>query len=375
MAQLPVYENNQPYNDWGDYFPEDDEGDVTDFTEGVDGYSVRGGYPGPPCYPATVGEAIQSGGKSYRVEHKLGHGSFSTTWLAFEIETNTSVALKIHRTFTTAGQTESRIHQDLQRLIPDPSHCHLIFSTSIFSLPGQFPDDTHVVVVLPVTGPDLKTFMDITDRNVMIGLIPGALDQGPTPSERYKQVGRPEKFSLPLCTFSTKTAFLGDFGLTRRIESPATDPCLPPETCCPPELLHEGSESTYKSDMWGFMCVFTTLMAGFNPFTGWSDSSTLGSMFEMLGPLPQEWEGRCEWPHHYPEEQRRKWHDHPRVPEDSLGDLLDRTREEDLGPRERELTLEVVHKGFRYQPSERISAQQPLDDESFWELVAIHGIE
>lgn len=159
MAQLPLVDNTQPYNDWGDYVTEDDEGDVTDFTEGVDGYAVRGGYPGPPCYPVTVGEVIQGGGNYYRIEHKLGHGSFSTIWLAFEIETNASVALKIHRTFTTAGQTESRIHQDLQRLLSDTSDCHLLISTSVFSLPGQFPEDTHVVIVLPVTGPDLKTFM------------------------------------------------------------------------------------------------------------------------------------------------------------------------------------------------------------------------
>lgn len=171
-----------------------------------------------------------------------------------------------------------------------------------------------------------------------------------------------------------KTAFLGDFGLTKRIDSPATDHCLPPETCCPPELCHQGFEPTYESDMWGFMCVFTTLMTGFNPFTGWSDSGALGSMFEMLGPLPQEWEGRYKWPHHYPDEKRAKWYDHSRVPGDSLGDFLDRTRK-DIGPRERELILEVMQKGFQYQPSKRISAQQLLDDESFRELMSIHGIE
>ncbi|KAL2279741.1 hypothetical protein FJTKL_13132 [Diaporthe vaccinii] len=90
MVQLPVVDSTHPYNDRGDYVPEDDEGDVTDFTEGVDGYAVRGGHPGPPCYPVTVGEVIQGGGKSYRIEHKLGHGSFSTIWLAYEIGTNTS---------------------------------------------------------------------------------------------------------------------------------------------------------------------------------------------------------------------------------------------------------------------------------------------
>lgn len=79
----------------------------------------------------------------------------------------------------------------------------------------------------------------------MLGLIPGALDQGPTPSKRYKQVGRPQKFPLEPCEYIVrpadlvtpirwrpsmvaKTAFLGDFGLTKRADSPMTDDYLPP---------------------------------------------------------------------------------------------------------------------------------------------------
>lgn len=149
----------QLYNDWGDYVSEDNEYGITDLTEGIDEYAVRTDYPGLPCYPVTIGELIQGSGKSYRIEHKLGHGAFSTTWLALEVETNTSVALKIHRTLTTAGQTESRTHQDIRRLIPDHSDCHLVISTSMFSLPGQFLEYPHVVIVLPVMGPDLHIYM------------------------------------------------------------------------------------------------------------------------------------------------------------------------------------------------------------------------
>lgn len=425
MAQL--VNNDQPYNDWGDYIPEDDEEDVTGFTEGVDGYAVRGGYPGPPCYPVTVGEVIQGGGKSYRIEHKLGHGAFSTIWLAFEVETNTSVALKIHRTHTRAGQAESRIRQDMQQTISDPTGSCLLASTSIFTLPGRFPEESHVVMVLPVMGPDLHEYMDswgrhsnsstrlrlardilkavaclhahgfihrdTTDKNVMIGLIPGALDQGPTPSERYKQVGRPQKFPLPTCDFVWrpgdlvapiewpssmvgKTAFLGDFGLMKRADSPVTDDYLPPLTCCPPELLHKGFEPTYASDMWGFMCIFHTLMTNYTPFSGWSDSGPLGFMTHELGPLPQEWEGRYQFPWHYPDAERDKWYDQSRSPRGSFFErFLDRCRKELVGSRERELIVEVMYKGFRFQPAERPTAQQLLEDPSFRELLSTHGIE
>ncbi|KAL1867492.1 hypothetical protein Daus18300_006336 [Diaporthe australafricana] len=346
-------DNIQLYNDWGDYVSEDKEYDITDLTEGIDEYAIRTDYPGLPCYPVTVGELIKGDGKSYRIEHKLGHGAFSTTWLALEVEANTSVALKIHRTLTTAGQTEGRIHQELRKSIPDP---------------------------------------DINDRNVMLGLITDALDQRKTPSERYKQVGRPQKFALPSCDFGwkagdlvapiewpssmvAKTAFLSDFGSTRRAGSAVVDYCLPPRECCPPELFHKGFEPTYESDMWGFMCVFATLMTGSSPFSGWSESGTLGCIYNLLGPLPQEWEGLYKWPEEYADEERRKWYGQPARQEGSLEDYLDRCREDLVGSRERELILDLMRKGFRYKPSQRITAQQFMDDKSFLELMSIHGME
>lgn len=151
--------NIQLHDDWGVYVSEDDEDEVTELTEGVDGYIVRVGFPGPPCYPMSVGELIQGGGKPYRIEHKLGHGAFSTVWLAFEVDTGTSVALKIHRTLTTAGQIESRMHQHIQQLISDPGNSHWVTSISAFSLPGRFPHDSNWVIVQPVMGPNLHKYM------------------------------------------------------------------------------------------------------------------------------------------------------------------------------------------------------------------------
>ncbi|ROV91869.1 hypothetical protein VMCG_09214 [Cytospora schulzeri] len=328
--EQPV-DNIHLYNDWGDYVSEDEEDDVAGFTEGFDAYIVSGGYPGPPCYPVTVGELLQGGdGKAYRIEHKLGHGGFSTIWLAFEAETNTSVALKIYH---------------------------------------------------------------LNERNVMLGLIPGALDQGPTPSERYKQVGRPQKFPLAPCQYIgrpgdlvapirwlssmvAKTAFLGDFGLTKRADSPTTDNYLPPRPCIPPELFHIGFEPSYESDIWSFICIFTTLMTGFSPFDGWNDTGTLGCMVDLLGPLPRDWEGRYKWPHHYSYEERCKWYDQSRRPEDPLESFVHGCNGIPAGSRkERQLILEVLQKGFRYEPSQRISAQQLLNDASFRELLSINGIE
>ncbi|KAJ0116238.1 hypothetical protein J7T55_005184 [Diaporthe amygdali] len=339
--------NIQLHDDWGVYVSEDDEDEVTELTEGIDGYIVRVEVPGPPCYPVTIGGLIQGGGKSYRIEHKLGHGAFSTVWLAFEVGTGTSVALKIHRTLTTAVAC---------------FHAHNLIHR------------------------------DINDNNVMLGIVPGALDQGPTPSERYNQVGRPQKFPLPTCEWIwrpgdlvapigwpsnmvAKTAFLSDFGLSMRAGSPITDDCLPPLPCVSPELFHEGFGPTYESDMWGFMCVFATLMTSSSLFDGWSAPGPLGCMARVIGPLPREWDGRYKWPRLYSEEERRKWYDQSRTADYPFEALLGLSREDLKGSREQELVSDVLHKGFKYQPSERITAQQLLDDAPFQELMSIHGIE
>lgn len=236
---------------------------------------------------------------------------------------------------------------------------------------------------------------DLNDKNIMLGLVPGALDQGPTPSERYKQIGRPKKFPLPECSFVwrpgqlvagltwpahmvAKTAFVGDFGLTKKASSPLLDDNRQPEEFRPPELFHEGFEPTYGSDMWSFMCVFHALITGDGPFFGgWYEHGVLGSMASTLGPLPPEWEGHYKWPKYYSDEERQKWYDQDRalVVSRTLESYVDDGRPDLAGSRERELILEVMRKGFRYKPEERITAQGLLNDASFVELMAMYGIE
>lgn len=154
MAQ-PV-ENIQEYDDWGDEVDSDDETGVSD-VPGSEGVNAYWGNP-PACYPVTVGEIIQGGGKSYRIEHRLGFGGFSTVWLAFNLEERISVTLKI-LTASKDSQTEVSIHRNLHQTIPEPAN--LLLSLSTFTLPGRFPDKFHGVIVLPIVGPNLHTYMDL----------------------------------------------------------------------------------------------------------------------------------------------------------------------------------------------------------------------
>src|SRR5690554_4771919 len=82
--KTPKQAGKQP--EWGDFVDSDEDYEVTVVTESVELYE-QGLF-----YPIRVGEILND---VYRVEHKLGHGGFSTVWMAHDMQTNTDVALKI----------------------------------------------------------------------------------------------------------------------------------------------------------------------------------------------------------------------------------------------------------------------------------------
>ena len=43
-------------------------------------------------YPIRIGEALN---QRYRIDHKVGHGGFSTVWMAYDLQDKKDVALKI----------------------------------------------------------------------------------------------------------------------------------------------------------------------------------------------------------------------------------------------------------------------------------------
>ncbi|RKL18486.1 hypothetical protein BFJ70_g14357 [Fusarium oxysporum] len=61
---------------WGDFVDSDCEIDVEDSCEPIDRYE-EGLY-----YPICIGDVLA---RRYRIEHKLGHGGFSTVWMAYDM--------------------------------------------------------------------------------------------------------------------------------------------------------------------------------------------------------------------------------------------------------------------------------------------------
>ena len=50
----------------------------------------------------------------YCIEHKLGHGGFSTVWMAHDSKTQTDVALKVLGLAASQTNTEIAIHDEIR---------------------------------------------------------------------------------------------------------------------------------------------------------------------------------------------------------------------------------------------------------------------
>jgi len=82
---------------------------IEEYIEDLEGYHDKG------FHPVYIGDEYADG--RYQIIHKLGHGSFSTVWLARDEQTNRYVALKIIRAGELEISSESRVHQHLDKFI------------------------------------------------------------------------------------------------------------------------------------------------------------------------------------------------------------------------------------------------------------------
>lgn len=92
-AMIPQLQDSED-SDMSDlgYFAgtETDEEDIEEVAEPFHRYNKK--EASRVFYPVCIGEVLD---KRYRIEHKIGHGGFSTVWLARDLKNKTDVALKI----------------------------------------------------------------------------------------------------------------------------------------------------------------------------------------------------------------------------------------------------------------------------------------
>lgn len=148
---LPIFattNDTSAMEDWGDYvaWSDDEEGEVTCNAENIDKYD-EGLYA-----QIRLGDVLDG---NYQIIHKLGHGNFSTVWMAYDRHAKRDVALKI----MIPGHVAENDY-NMQTRIKTEVHDHtgLILYNHSFFIDGDF-GQKHRVLVLPMVGPNLDTIV------------------------------------------------------------------------------------------------------------------------------------------------------------------------------------------------------------------------
>ncbi|OJZ86544.1 hypothetical protein ASPFODRAFT_32782 [Aspergillus luchuensis CBS 106.47] len=293
--------------DFGDFAStEDEEIELDEFAEPWEKYDRK--VTPSVFYPICLGEILN---ERYLIEHKLGSGSFSTVWMAFDLKENKDVAVKVLRTGDCGG-IEIRIQDEIVQSV-----------TAKYEL---------------LTRPSKKTIHDVELWK---------------PGELVRPIQVPE-------SLRTEDFYLADFSLAMKVGDPVAQPGDPSLCFCSPERLH-GEAPSFACDMWSYMVNFVELYQGGRPFHDGYIGGVLTTITARLGPLPEQWKGSYIY-----DDCLDSWYDQNRTPDknNTLASGLARYRP-DADLAERELVLSIMQKVYLYSSEERLTATQLLADPSF----------
>ena len=202
---------------------------------------------------------------------------------------------------------------------------------------------------------------------------------------QYQHLGRPQKLDItektwrpsdlvpPLTIpseFIGNQVYLGDFGLAISAGTSVDYKPQTPVEFCAPERYHDQNPSL-ASDMWSYMCIFASLYLGFSVFYGPGGDRIMSLWVDTLGPFPLSWKGHYRYGNNQGEDA---WYDQLRKPRDDISLKSKLARRKPVpGEKEFNLVLSLFQKGFCYDPKQRITAAELLEDESFNELLRVYG--
>ncbi|KAL2857361.1 kinase-like domain-containing protein [Aspergillus pseudoustus] len=328
-------------------------------------------------YPICLGEVFDG---RYLVEHKLGFGGGSTVWMAHDLQEGKDVALKVIEIAENARDTS-----------------YLVISQATFTFSGNGVE--HYVLVLPLMGPRINwhtlvnismamrmsaarqlleglenlhtagiVHRDVSDGNCMCGMTSLAhFDR----SEKYKELGRPLRELVSAIKIPdhlrTDDFYLGDFGLSKRLDEPETQRGYPDLKFCSPDRLH-GKDPSAACDIWSYMVVFSVLYFDFALF-GSFIGGVISDHVRCLGPLPKEWKGSYTHPG-----GRESWYDQNHKP-DPKHDLAAKfaMRRGDVDPIERGHVVSIMSKAFIYDATKRPTVAELLTDPDFRAIMDRYG--
>lgn len=152
----PVLNANDAEVGEGDQFRFEYE--VVDEVEQLERYGP-GGY-----HPVAIGDTLHQG--RYRIIHKLGHGTYSTSWIARDKETNEYVAVKICTADSSGASQERAVLRHLREGSRDERVAMVTALLDEFSLDG--PNGQHVCIV---TKPTRMSIPDTRETSSCYGLL------------------------------------------------------------------------------------------------------------------------------------------------------------------------------------------------------------
>ncbi|KAI0443816.1 serine protein kinase [Xylaria telfairii] len=110
-----------------------------------------GGY-----HPVNLGDVFNNG--QYKVIRKLGEGSYSTVWLAHDLERNRYVALKFLVSKISESTNELRILRHVNQVAPVQAAQHITQLLAEFEHRG--PNGLHKCLVFEMMGPTVNTMVE-----------------------------------------------------------------------------------------------------------------------------------------------------------------------------------------------------------------------
>ncbi|KAG5657693.1 hypothetical protein KAF25_007726 [Fusarium avenaceum] len=318
--------------------------------ETIDDYRP-GGY-----HPIQINDSLHD--DRYRIVHKLGHGSFSTVWLALDQESSEYVAVKVgtaeadrHEAdilcqLATASIEEPSIHTVIDQFIIDgpngkhpcfvttPARCSLTVAkeesdSRLFQLEVAHSLAAQLVTAVAHVHSHGYAHGDLHLGNLTLRL-PASLNSL-TVERFYAKFGAPEPEpvvgidgmsrpapGIPSHVFAPvwlgivsdelplheAKLLLSDFGVTFRPEDESRFQSNAPLVVRPPESYFDpNTPLTLKSDIWSLGCLIFELFAHRSLIDGIiaPQDDIMAQQVHLQGPLPLEW--WSTW------KERPKWFD------------------------------------------------------------------
>ncbi|KAH7375207.1 kinase domain-containing protein [Plectosphaerella cucumerina] len=373
-----------------------------DEVESLEVYEV-GGY-----HPVHIGDCLNK----YTIIHKLGHGSYSTTWLARHESRPGYAAVKIGT--ATSTQKEANVLETLAKSLPgQPKPGKTLIPALIDRFEVRGPNGSHPCLVTrpamcsladAVEAGDHRPFQTDVARSLAaqlamavaymhsLGYVHGDLHYGnlllqlpaevndltheqlyetydsPDPEPVLREDGKdltpnapshvyaPIWMGLPNNEISIENArlTLNDFGTAYRPDVDKRLVSFTPLEIRPPEARFEPTEGLgFPSDIWSLGCMIWALLG-----------------VDALGPMPDEWWQKWEsktktqsfTENGVPKPGRDVWTFERRF-EDSNQKPRKEEGMEVLGDDERRALFDLIRSMLRFRPGDRMSASQVLEAE------------